>query len=199
MPYIDTKGREYKYGEFFPPEMSPFGYNTTQGQEYFPLTKETAETQGFKWRKPEKKSYDITKTSKDLPDTIGETKDGIVGEVIRCAHDEKGEHPFECASSCSTAFRIIPMELQFYRRMKLPLPRLCFHCRHFELVSWRNKPALYPRKCECAGVRARKGDYHNEAKHFHGDAPCPNEFETSYEPNRPEIVYCEQCYNSEIS
>ncbi|MBI2610050.1 hypothetical protein HYW53_02635, partial [Candidatus Giovannonibacteria bacterium] len=29
MPYIDKKGRVYKYGEFFPPELSPFAYNET--------------------------------------------------------------------------------------------------------------------------------------------------------------------------
>jgi hypothetical protein len=27
---------------------------------------------------------------------------------------------------------------------------------------------------------------------------CTVEFETSYAPERPEIVYCEQCYNQEI-
>ena len=28
---------------------------------------------------------------------------------------------------------------------------------------------------------------------------CKNEFETSYAPDRPEIVYCEQCYNEEVA
>ena len=37
MPYIDAKGRIYKYGEFFPPELSPFCYNETIAQEYFPF------------------------------------------------------------------------------------------------------------------------------------------------------------------
>jgi len=27
---------------------------------------------------------------------------------------------------------------------------------------------------------------------------CPNEFETSYAPDRPEIIYCESCYNKEV-
>ncbi|HEY4526141.1 MAG TPA: hypothetical protein VJL32_03550 [Candidatus Paceibacterota bacterium] len=40
--------------------------------------------------------------------------------------------------------------------------------------------------------------YKNFATHFHGENPCPTEFETSYAPDRPEIVYCEQCYNSEV-
>ncbi len=28
---------------------------------------------------------------------------------------------------------------------------------------------------------------------------CPNEFETSYAPERPEIVYCEKCYQQEVA
>ena len=27
---------------------------------------------------------------------------------------------------------------------------------------------------------------------------CDNEFETSYAPERPEIIYCESCYNKEV-
>ncbi|MDD5146640.1 MAG: hypothetical protein PHN39_02780, partial [Candidatus Pacebacteria bacterium] len=33
MPYTDKKGRVYRYGEFFPPELSPFCYNETIAQE----------------------------------------------------------------------------------------------------------------------------------------------------------------------
>lgn len=40
MPYVDKKGRVYKYGEFFPTEHSPFGYNISLVSEHFPLTKE---------------------------------------------------------------------------------------------------------------------------------------------------------------
>jgi hypothetical protein len=35
------------------------------------------------------------------------------------------------------------------------------------------------------------------AKHGHKDK-CQNEFETPYAPARPEIVYCEQCYQTEV-
>jgi hypothetical protein len=41
--------------------------------------------------------------------------------------------------------------------------------------------------------------YKNTATHFHGAEPSANEFETTYAPERPEIVYCEQCYNAEIA
>ena len=31
-----------------------------------------------------------------------------------------------------------------------------------------------------------------------GGGKCTNEFETSYAPERPEIVYCESCYQKEV-
>ena len=62
IPYISTRknpstgsGQVYKYGEFFPPELSPFCYNETIAQEYFPLTKEQALEQGYKWRQGREK------------------------------------------------------------------------------------------------------------------------------------------------
>ncbi len=198
MPHVDAKGHVYKYGEFFPPEISPFGYNTTQGQEYFPITKEEAEKFGWNWHDPEKKAYEITKTSKTLPDTIGDAGDDILKEVIQCEHEENKSHPYDCESNCATAFKIIPQELQFYRQVNVPLPRTCFHCRHFERISWRNKPKLYKGTCACLGKTNKKGDYRNGAPHFHGDAQCPNTFETTYSPDRAEIIYCEQCYNAEV-
>ena len=77
-----------------------------------------------------------------------------------------------------TAFRILPEDLKFYRRMNLPLPRLCPNCRHYQRLKQRNPLKLWHRKCMKEG--------------------CTNEFETSYAPNRPEIVYCEKCYQQEV-
>jgi hypothetical protein len=192
MPYVDKKGRVYKYGEFFPPELSPFAYNETIAQEYFPLTKEQALAQGYKWRDPDTRNYQITKKTEDLPDHIQDVPDSITNEIIQCAH--KGE----CNEQCTTAFKIIEPELQFYRRMNLPLPRLCPNCRHYERLKQRNPLKLWHRKCQCAGTHSENGVYSNTTKHFHGNSSCPNEFETSYAPDRPEIVYCEECYNAEV-
>lgn len=49
-----------------------------------------------------------------------------------------------------------------------------------------------------SGQRESALPYINTANHFHGDNHCPNEFETSYAPERPEIVYCEDCYQNEV-
>ena len=58
MPYIDKKGRTYKYGEFFPSELSPFAYNEAIVQEHFPLAKEQALQQGYQWKDSDHKDYE---------------------------------------------------------------------------------------------------------------------------------------------
>ena len=172
MPYIDKKGRIYKYGEFFPPELSPFCYNETIAQEYFPLTKEEALEQGYKWKDREERNYTIDIKNKDIPNDIKEVKDEITGKVIEC------EHKGTCNEQCTEAFKIIPDELSFYKRMNLPIPHLCPNCRHYNRLKQRNPLKLWHRKC------MKKN--------------CTNEFETSYAPERPEIVYCEKCYQQEV-
>ena len=211
MPYVDKKGRVYKYGEFFPPELSPFCYNETIAQEYFPLTKEEAIEKGYRWKDPETKDYKPTIKAEALPDHIKDVKDDIVGKVIECANakseirsarsetNSKFKIQNSEFSNCTTAFRIIPQELEFYRRMNLPLPRLCPNCRHYERLKQRNPLKLWHRKCQCVGKTSENGVYTNPSRHQHGDGPCPNEFETSYSPDRPEIVYCEACYQSEVA
>ena len=87
MPYIDKKGRVYRYGEFFPPELSPFSYNETIAQEYFPLTKEEALNQGYSWKDPEPRNYQITLKNEDIPDHIKDVPDSILNEIIECAHN----------------------------------------------------------------------------------------------------------------
>jgi len=196
MPYTDQKGRLYKYGEFFPPELSFFAYNETVNLEYSPLRKSEAEARGYKWKERDKKHYQITKPSRELPDHISEVNDSILNEVIGCAHEGK------CDEECITAFKLIPQELAFYNKMNLPLPRLCHNCRHFERLKQKNLPKLWHRACQCNGEESEKRQggnvYKNTVPHFHGSDHCPNEFETSYAPERPEIVYCENCYNSEV-
>ncbi|MDD5146416.1 MAG: hypothetical protein PHN39_01570 [Candidatus Pacebacteria bacterium] len=192
MPYTDKKGRVYRYGEFFPPELSPFCYNETIAQEYFPLTKEQALEQGYSWKDPEPRDYQITMKTNQLPDHIKDVPDSILQEVIECAHQGN------CNEQCTTAFRIIPQELQFYRKMNLPLPRLCPNCRHYQRLKQRNPLKLWKRQCQCHGTHSSNNLYQNTTTHNHGTNPCPNTFQTSYSPDRPEIVYCEECYLKEV-
>jgi hypothetical protein len=186
MPYIDKQGHVYRFGEFFPVDMAAHGYGQSQAFEYFPITKEEAKEKGFRWREPEERKYNVTQKTSELPNSINEVPDSILKEVIQCEHNELNSHSSGCNIDCATAFRITKQELDFYRQAKLPLPRLCFNCRHVDRVKWRNVPELYHRQCMC-----------DKTNHNHS-GKCEMEFETSYAPERPEIVYCESCYNKEV-
>jgi hypothetical protein len=170
-----------EWGEFFPSDLSPFAYNETAALEWFPLAKEEASAQKYKWKENEKRNYLPTKTPIEVPDTIQEVADTFLGEIIECAHKGK------CGERCTEAFRIIPREASFYRRMDIPLPVICPNCRHFQRFKLKNPPHLYHRPCMC-----------DKQNHFHGERKCAVEFETSYAPERPEIVYCEKCYQAEV-
>ena len=180
MPYVDAKGRVYKYGEFFPAEFSPFYYNETIAQEYYPLTQEKAEDFNFKWKTKERKDYKIDIKAEDLPDHINDIDESIVGMVIGCLH--RGS----CEEQCTEAFRIREDELKFYKNHNIALPRLCPNCRHFARLSKRNPLNLWHRTCMC------------DKDHSHHDGKCGAEFDTPYAPDRPEIIYCEKCYQAEV-
>ncbi len=175
------------YGEFFPAELSPFGYNETSAIDEFPLTKAEALAQGFRWEDYPRGTYDKgTIEWENVPDSIKEI--GTIDAV---------KEIFTC-TNCTKNYRIIDDELTFYSRLEIPLPRWCPECRFKRRVGGRNPHKLWKRSCSCAGNQSTNAKYKNTGTHFHVDSSCPNEFETSYAPNRPEIVYCEQCYQSEV-
>lgn len=135
-----------EYGEFFPVSLSVFVYNETKAQDFFPLSREEALAQRYKWKEIDPKSY--------LPAS---------GDILAC-------------KDCRKNYRIIPQELAFYKKMGLPLPVLCFDCRHLKRKSLQNPQRLYSRTC----------------------AKCAVPIETTYAPDRPEKVYCENCYLKEV-
>ncbi len=194
MPYISAGGQEYRYGEFFPAEFSPFPYQVSAAYEFIPLSEEEAKEKGYAAYSVEKPDYKTTIKADDLLDQIQDVKNDILNEVIECAHASRG-----CLHECTRAFRIVDRELDFCKRMEIPLPRLCVNCRYFERLIFRNPPILYRRECDCSGKKSKNNIYQNTAGHFHGEGRCLNEFETSYSPERPEIVYCEQCYQTEVA
>jgi hypothetical protein len=178
---IEKMTSDKEYGEFLPAKLSPFAYNETVAQEYFPLTKEEAIKQGYQWKDPEERGYKIDMLEENFPDDIRDADESIVNKIIGCAH--KGT----CNEQCTTAFKITSQELQFYKKVNLPLPRLCPNCRHYQRLTQRNPLKLWHRQCMC------------DKNHPHHTGKCTNEFETSYAPDRPEIVYCEQCYQQEVA
>jgi hypothetical protein len=80
--------------------------------------------------------------------------------------------------TCGKNYKIVPYELSLYRKLGVPLPRECPNCRHERRNILSGNRALFYRQC------IRNG--------------CQNKFETTYSPDRPEIVYCEKCYQQEV-
>ncbi len=85
------------------------------------------------------------------------------------------EGVIECAS-CKRGYKIIKNELDLLRKMNLPIPHECPKCRENRRFERMNKPGMYHRNCD----------------------KCKKEIYTPYAPERPEIVYCVQCYQQEF-
>ncbi len=184
---ITDMKRQEIYGEFFPITVGTFGYNESAAQEQFPLTKEEALTHGFKWEDYPRGTFGKeTLVWNTVPDSLQDFDPvDITKEIFVCR-------------VCKKNYRIIQAEFGFYKRLHIPIPRLCPDCRHMRRFQARGPNRLWHRQCTCGGLTSGNGLYQNTAQHFHGEAPCPNEFETSYAPERKEIVYCEACYQSEV-
>lgn len=154
-----------EYGEFFPIEISPFGYNETKSIEWYSMTKSEVIAKGWKWSDYESPITNITKTinANQIPSSIEDIPDEILEWAIICKKSGK-------------PFKIIRQELNFYRSLGLPIPHLCPKERHFARIAPTNVRKLYSRQC----------------------AKCSKDIQTTYAPDRPEIVYCEECYLSEV-
>ncbi len=171
IPYIDSKGNAYRYGEFFPIELSPFDYNQTLAQLHCPLTKEQALAESYGWHDPGNRVIPDAVNWKDLPDDSTGVADGNLDRPILCQLYE--ENPVKALEhQCSQYFKIIPQESAFYRRMGLALPRRCSSCRFWKKQRLLNPFTLHARPC----------------------SSCAKQMRTTYAPNRPEPVLCEECY-----
>ena len=155
-------------------EFGTFAYNETAAFDYYPLTKEKALAAGYTWQDNfQSTTGKETIQPEALPDSIHETDDSILKQVLKCI-------------TCARNYRIVAPELKLLREFPLPIPRECPQCRMAARRAERRPFTLWHRFCMCT-----------QDTHQH-PVPCRNEFETSYAPERPETVYCETCYNAEV-
>ena len=73
-------------------------------------------------------------------------------------------------------YKIMPQELAFYLKNNIPIPSVGFFERHKARLKMRNPRKLFDRKCDM----------------------CKKEMKTTYAPDRPERVYCEECYQKAV-
>ena len=158
---IEHMKKTGEWGEFFPIKYSPFAYNETVAQEYFPLDKNEVLKKGYKWKEKDPKDY--KPQTYDVPLNIKDVKKDIVREMLGC-------------SDCGKNYKIIDKELEFYKKLNLPVPRKCPDCRHLERMTLRSPRKLWDRKC----------------------GKCKKEMKASYALDRPEKVFCQECFLKEV-
>ncbi len=95
-------------------------------------------------------------------------------EIIRDIPDDILNWAIECEVT-QKPFKIIKQELDFYRKHNLPIPKRHPDQRHLDRMELRNPRKLFERDCD----------------------KCWISMQTTYAPERPEIVYCEECFNKE--
>lgn len=112
-----------EWGEFFPMTLSPFAYNESMAQIYFPLSPTEAAERGLRWRTDDK-TQDYQGPTVALPDSIQEAKPSICQEILRCETSGK-------------LYKIIPQELAFYKKMGIPVPRRAPDQRYLDRMAKR--------------------------------------------------------------
>jgi len=147
------------------------------------LSRELANEKGYPWKDDESHAHGKeTLKLTDMPDSIDEIDisgmmpngKNLTKEVISCME-------------CGKNYKIIAPEFSFYKRLCLPIPHRCPHCRYELRMKLRGiNHVLYTRHCAC-----------DKTGHDH-EGHCSVQFETIYAPDRPEIIYCEQCYQKEM-
>lgn len=159
---------------FLPPSFSAFAYNETAAQDHYPLTKEDALQKGYRWQEniPMTRGKGTLKWE-NISDSIHDIDDSILKEIFECR-------------LCSRNYRAVEAELVLHRKLLLPFSRICPQCRMGDSNRKRLPYILWHRQCMC-----EKGNHGHNGR-------CSVEFETSYAPERKEIVYCEQCYQQEV-
>ncbi|HAI99012.1 TPA: hypothetical protein DCL30_05820 [Candidatus Peribacteria bacterium] len=152
-----------EWGEFFPIVLTPCAYNQSAASRYFPLQRGEVLRRGWKWEDLPSLIPASERSLRALPDAIDDTQDDLCEQVLTCT--ESGRN-----------FKILKKELEFYRTMRLPIPRVHPDIRMLRRWQSCNPYKLWTRPC----------------------MKCGKEMQTTYAPERPEIVYCEECYLKEV-
>ncbi|MCX6735159.1 MAG: hypothetical protein NTZ25_04615 [Candidatus Peregrinibacteria bacterium] len=158
---IEQMQKEGIWGEFFPYELAPCDYNETVAMEYFPIKKEEALKLGARWH--DEVIEKIEGEESVAPDDISKVDETILEKVLKCEVTGK-------------RYKVLPQELKFYQRMKIPVPRRHPDQRHYDRLKLHDAHRLYERKC----------------------SKCSKNVQTVYLPESKNIVYCEECYLKEI-
>jgi hypothetical protein len=172
---IEHMRKTGEWGEFFPGAGSQFAYNETIAHDEFPLSKENTENAGWRWAELSTEEPAVSRViaASQLPDSIDDIPDP--SSAVLAKESDIVNWAVKCEAT-GKLFRIIHLELDFYRSRGLPIPRRSPEQRYRERLTLRNPRRLWNREC----------------------TKCQKQMATSYSPERSERVYCEECYLKEV-
>lgn len=155
-----------EYGDGLGLEFSAQAYNFSIAQIAYPLNKEgIIKLGGYTAEEPETNvGSAVTLKYSSLPKTIDKISDEILNQAIIC--EESGR-----------PFRITASELEFYRRMNLPLPAIHPLLRMEKRLRFAKDGKKYEAICK----------------------KCDKKIETMTDPALGFIFYCEKCYQKEVN
>lgn len=121
-----------EWGRFFPRALSPFGYNETVAQEWFPTSEAESVALGYQWR--EKSISWGGKAVSAVADSISELSANHATGIWEC-------------NECKKSFRVIDREITFYSTLGIPVPRNCIDCRQRRRLTLHSRWELWDRTC----------------------------------------------------
>lgn len=142
---IEHMQKTGEWGQFFPITLANVGYNESCAMLLRPLTKEAALAQGYKWH--------------DMEETAPVQAEGE--NVLKCIRTGR-------------VFRLIPQELEFYKKLGLPRPTVHPDVRHEDRLALRNPYMLHETACRRCGKQ------------------------TWTDQSEEKIIYCLECYLREV-
>jgi CxxC-x17-CxxC domain-containing protein len=154
-----------EYGRGVPISFSPFAYNITLASVTFPLTPEAVKKLGGYTQDETESNVGNLPTLKieQVPPSIDKVQDSVLQKAILSEYSGR-------------PFKIVPQELAFYRRYRLPIP--IFH--PYERMDSRAKIfgcyKLYETTC----------------------ARCKKATQSVFDPTEGFTLYCDECYNAEV-
>jgi hypothetical protein len=160
---IEYMKKTGEWGQFFPAKYSPFPYNQSLANEYYPSQKEDILKKGWNWMGEVAEELSGSPLQEELPGHIDQVPDDITEQILTCEVSGK-------------PYKVIKQELDFLRKVRIPIPTRSYEQRYSDRLSLRNTRKVWERNCD----------------------KCQKAIQTTYSPQGPEKVYCEQCYLAEV-
>ena len=159
-----------EWGEFFPTELSRFGYNETDARLYYPLRRDIAIREGFRWNdyrnEPEIESLLAPEV---IPDHISDVSDDICKQTLMCEVSGR-------------VYKITSKELSYYRSHDIPIPRRHPEQRFRDFLAIRNPMWMNKRQCHAV--------YRKDGK----EVRCQEMIDSAWPLDSPQKVFCTPCY-----